>query len=194
MTRMPSSTFLRHLLILANAPSAPQISLPSRSGHISPSVAIFLSRFRSFLLGFLRLHFGDCNSGTLFSLRWSAMEYRRCQPPCSRFIASDDPHSKCVKCMGFSHARKAVFCISKCKFCENFRLKTLRTRLTVFERESSVSPRRAPEAAEAFRESTTWGSDVELEAMESEQTGLAFSLPLSPEHVAIPPFRWSRTR
>ncbi len=31
--------------ILANAPSAPQISLPSRSGHISPSVAIFCPDF-----------------------------------------------------------------------------------------------------------------------------------------------------
>ncbi len=31
--------------ILVNAPSAPQISLPSRSGHISPSVVIFLARF-----------------------------------------------------------------------------------------------------------------------------------------------------
>ncbi|KAF4114059.1 hypothetical protein G5714_004282 [Onychostoma macrolepis] len=79
------------------------------------------------------------------------MEYRRCQPPCSRSIASDDPHSK----------------------------------LAVFERESSVFPRRAPEAAEALRESTTWGSDVELEAMESEQTGFASSLPLSPEHVRV---------
>ncbi|KAF4105117.1 hypothetical protein G5714_014448 [Onychostoma macrolepis] len=58
-------------------------------------------------------------------------------------------------------------------------------RLAVFERESSVFPRRAPEAAEALRESTTWGSDVELEAMESEQTGFASSLPLSPEHVRV---------
>ncbi|KAF4110552.1 hypothetical protein G5714_007583 [Onychostoma macrolepis] len=114
------------------------------------------------------------------------MEYRRCQPPCSRFIASDDPHSKCVKCMGFSHAREAVYGITKCKFCKNFRFKTLRTRLAVFERESSVFPRCAPEAAEAaLRESTTWGSDVELEAMESEQTGFASSLPLSPEHVHV---------
>ncbi len=113
------------------------------------------------------------------------MEYRRCQPPCSHFIASDDPHSKCVKCMGFSHAREAVYGITKCKFCKNFRLKTLRTRLAVFERESSIFPRRAPEAAEALCESTTWGSDVELEAMESEQTGLAFSLPPSPEHVRV---------
>ncbi len=58
---MPSSTFSRRLLILANAPSAPQISLHSRSGHISPSVAIFLARFR-FSQDFLNLHFGDCSS------------------------------------------------------------------------------------------------------------------------------------
>ncbi len=75
--------FLRRLLILANAPSAPQISLPSGSGHISPSVAILLARFRSIY----------------------------------------DPHSKCVKCMGFSHAREAVYGMSKCKFSENICLK-----------------------------------------------------------------------
>ncbi len=139
-------------------------------------------------------------SETLFSSRWSAMEYRRYQPPCAQFIASDDPHSKCVKCLGFSHAREAVYGISKCKFCENLRLRTLRSRLEVFEKESSVFPRRAPEASAASRESTTWGSDVELEAMESKQTGLAFlSLPLpstcariqhfypSPEHLTPSP-------
>ncbi len=47
------------------------------------------------------------------------MEYRHCQPLCAQFIASDDPHSKCVKCLGFSHAREAVYGISKCTFCEN---------------------------------------------------------------------------
>ncbi len=113
------------------------------------------------------------------------MEYGRCQLPCSRFIASDNLHSKCVKCMGLSHACEAVYRISKCKFCENVHLKTLCIRFTVFERESSVFPNHALEAAEAFREFTTWGSDVELEAMESEQTGLAFTLPLSLEHVRV---------
>ncbi len=44
-------------------------------------------------------------------------------------------------------------------------------------------PRRAPEASMSSYESSTWGSDVELEAMEGEQTGLAFSLPPSPEYV-----------
>ncbi len=69
------------------------------------------------------------------------------------------------------------------RFMENLRLRTLRSRLEVFKKESSVFPRRAPEASAASRESATWGSDVELEAMESKQTGLAFSLPPSPEHV-----------
>ncbi len=91
-----------------NAPSAPQISLPSRSGHISPSVAIFLARFWLFYSGFFFVALRRLQQWNPFSLRWSAMEYHRCQPPCSRFIASDDPHSKCVKCMDFSHAHEAV--------------------------------------------------------------------------------------
>ncbi len=51
--------------------------------------------------------------------------------------------------------------------CENLHLITLRSRLEVCEKESSIFlPRRAPEASAASqesaasRESTTWGSDV----------------------------------
>ncbi len=61
--------------------------------------------------------------------------------------------------------------------------------LSACKRESSIFPRRAsstsaaPREIAASREATTWGSDVELEEMESEQTGLAFSLPPSPERV-----------
>ncbi len=62
------------------------------------------------------------------------MEYRRCQPPCARFIASDDPHSKCVKCLGFSHAREAIYGISKCKFSEDLSLRTLRFWLEVLRK------------------------------------------------------------
>ncbi len=75
-------------------------------------VAIFWPKLISAII---HLHFGDCLSGTLFSSWWSAMEYRRCQPPCARFIAREDPHSKCIKCLGFSHARDAVYGTSKCK-------------------------------------------------------------------------------
>ncbi len=154
MAQMLPSTFLFLILILVNASFAPQNSLPSRSSHISPFVASFLARFRSFSLGIsFRLHFCDCSSGIQFSSRWSAIEYHRCQLPCSCFITNDDPQRKRVHFMGFYHARKAVYSISECKFCENFLLKTLRTRLAVFERKSSVFPHRVPEAAEAFRES-----------------------------------------
>ncbi len=84
---------------------------------------------------------------------------------------------------GFSHARDAVYGTSKCKICKDFHLITLRSRLEDCERESYIFPRHASSNSAASREATTWGSDVELEEMESEQTGLAFSLPPSPEHV-----------
>ncbi len=80
-----------------------------------------------------------------------------------------------------------VYGTSKCKICDDFRLITLRSRLEDYERESSIVPRRAsstsaaPREIAASRRAASWGSDVELEEMESEQTGLAFSLPPSPE-------------
>ncbi len=73
----------------------------------------------------------------------------------------------------------------KCKICEDFRLITLRSRLEDCERESSIFPRHASSTSAAPREIAAWGSDVELEEMESEQTGLAFSLPPSPERVRV---------
>ncbi len=105
----------------------------------------------------------------------------------ARFIAREDPHSKCIKCLGFSHARDAVYGTSKCKICEDFRLITLRSRLEACEKESSIFPRRAPgtsvasHEASASHEATTWGPD--LAEVKSEQTGLTFSLPPSPERV-----------
>ncbi len=108
-------------------------------------------------------------------------------PPCTCFIAREDPHGKCILCLGFSHAREAVYGTSNCKICDDFRLITLRSRLEDYERESSKFSRRAsstnapPRVIAASRRAASWGSDVELEEMESEQTGLAFSLPPSPD-------------
>ncbi len=70
------------------------------------------------------------------------------------------------------------FAISNCKYCENFTLKTLRARLVVFDRESSVLPCRVAPEASFLRETAAWSSDTELEAMEIEQFSL--SLPPSP--------------
>ncbi len=119
------------------------------------------------------------------------MDFSRCQPPCSHLIASDDQHGKCVKCVGLTHARDAIFGISNCKYCENFTLKTLRARLAVFDRESAILPRRAAPEASSLREAEAWSSDAELEAMESEQFSL--SLPPSPgRHRTISPVEFSR--
>ncbi len=59
-------------------------------------------------------------------------------------------------------------------------------RLEDCERESSIFPHRASSTSADPREATTWGSDVELEEMESEQIGLAFSLPPSSERANSP--------
>ncbi len=110
-------------------------------------VAIFLAQIPYFEHELSICTSATAYSGTLFSLRWSAMEYRRYQPPCARFIARDDPHSKCIKCLGFSHAREAVYGISKCTFCENLGLITLRSRLEACEKENPffpVAPQRPP--------------------------------------------------
>ncbi len=80
------------------------------------------------------------------------MEFRRCFPPCARFIAREDPHSKCILCLGFSHAREAVYGTSNCKICDDFRLITLRSRLEDYERESSKFSRRASSTSAPPRE------------------------------------------
>ncbi len=114
------------------------------------------------------------------------MDFSRCQPPCSRLIAS-----KCVRCVGLAHARDAIFGISNCKYCENFTLKALRVRLAVFDRESAVLPRRAAPEASSLREATAWSSDAELEAMESEQFSLSLP-PLPVRHRVNSPVQFSR--
>ncbi len=87
--------------------------------------------------------------------------------------------------MGFSHARARLFTASRNAHSAKTSVSKPNTRLVVYERASSIFPHRAPDAAKNFREFTTRGSDVELEAMESEQTGFTLSLPLSPEYMCV---------
>ncbi len=161
MARKPPSTFSCRILYWRTCHLLLRFLCLHEAAILALLVAILLTWFRSNFLGLpLHLHFGDCSSGTLFSSRWSAMDYCRCQPPCARFI--DDLHSKCVKCRGLSHALEVVYGVSKCNFCENIRLKTLCSRLEVFERESSVLPRRAPEAWRASRRASSFLSLAHL--------------------------------
>ncbi len=117
------------------------------------------------------------------------MDFGRCQPPCSHLIASEDQHGKCVRCVQ-AHARDVIFGISNCKYCKNFTLKTLRARHAFFYLESAVFPRHAAPEASILREAAAWSSEVELEAMDSEQISL--SLPPSPgRHRANSPVQFS---
>ncbi len=108
------------------------------------------------------------------------MEFRRCMPPCTRFIAREDPHSKCILGLGFSHAREAVYGTSNCKICDDFRLITLRSRLEDYERESSNFFWRASNTNAPPREIAASQPRAGVR-MSGEQTGLAFSLPPSPD-------------
>ncbi len=128
-------------------------------------------------IAIIHLHFGDCLCGTLFSSRWSAMEFRRCMPPCTRFIAREDPHSKCILYLGFSHAREAVYGTSNCEICDDFHLITRgrafarhrracawlarwAPRVSSFEARRSLPHRRALQAwkeeAAIFQRSASW--------------------------------------
>ena len=104
------------------------------------------------------------------------MDLRRYQSPCSLRIA---------------HAREAIFGASSCKSCENFRLKTLRARLACFDKDiQSALLRRAAvnDDAHVLHEAEAWVSDVELEALESEQACYSLSHYLSS---GCPILRWS---
>ncbi len=159
IVRMPSATFLRLLLKLANVPSAPQISLPSRSGHISPSAAIFLAQFRSLSKDFSSF----CTSATAVvelcspcgEVPWNIVAISL------RVLASSRATTLRVSVLNiwvFSQTHEAVFGILKCNICRNLHLKPFHSRLEVFERESFIFPYHAPEISAAFRESATWGS------------------------------------
>ncbi len=105
----------------------------------------------------------------------SGMDFSRCQPLCSHLIASDEQHGKCIRCMGLAHGWDATLGISNCKYCENFTLKALHARPTVFDQESAFLPCRATLEASSLCEAAAWSSDAELEAMESEVFSLSIA-------------------
>ncbi len=72
-------------------------------------VAIFWPKNNVFRTRFIHLHFGDCLQRNFVLLAVKCHGLSPLQPPCVRFIARDHPHNKCVKCLGFSHARDAVY-------------------------------------------------------------------------------------
>lgn len=109
------------------------------------------------------------------------MDLRRCQSLCSRFIASEDLHGKCVKRLGLSDACKAIYGASGCKFCKHFKLKTLCARLAYFDKDSSALPRRSQvnEVADALNPMP--GDQMSSSRLWRASRPVSPSLSLSPE-------------
>ena len=106
----------------------------------------------------------------------SEPEYRRCVPPCTRFITRGDSHQLCVACLGMQHAQSALEGVD-CEHCERFPLRTLRSRRSLFEESGLLrAPRGSgPASVEAERRRLTWGSQMDLTG--DVETGSALSQP-----------------
>ncbi|XP_067278254.1 uncharacterized protein [Pseudorasbora parva] len=102
--------------------------------------------------------------------------FRKCVPPCPRYITGGDTHSLCVACLGAQHAQAALEGAA-CEHCERLPLRTLRSRRALFEEGASARVPRGsgPAAAEAERRLQSWGS--RLDVAEGLETGAALSLP-----------------
>ncbi|KAK2869830.1 hypothetical protein Q8A67_024222 [Cirrhinus molitorella] len=108
----------------------------------------------------------------------SERRFRRCVPPCPRYIAGEDTHDLCVVCLGAEHAQLALE-RADCHDCELLPLRVLRSRLAVFDEGGQVrAPAGSgPAAAEAQRRLLSWGSQVDL--VEGSETGSSLSQSLT---------------
>jgi hypothetical protein len=107
----------------------------------------------------------------------SEQQYRKCVPPCTRYLTGGDTHDLCVACLGVQHAQSALEG-ADCEHCERFPIRTLRSRRSLFEESGSVrAPRGSgPASVEAERRRLSWGSQMDLSA--GSETGAALSQPL----------------
>ncbi len=90
--------------------------------------------------------------------------FKKCMDPCPRYLTPDDTHDCCVFCLGEEHARD-VLEGAICVHCEQFSIKKLRSRLSLFSRKEgqpSASRDSGPTVAEAQRRMKSWGSQVDL--------------------------------
>ena len=105
--------------------------------------------------------------------------FKLCVPPCPRYLTGGDTHELCVICLGVEHAVSA-FEGADCQHCERLPLRTLRSRLSLFE--ESGRPRdpqgAGPASAEAARRMHSWGSQKDLsEGLETGPRTLSPSCP-----------------
>ncbi len=117
----------------------------------------------------------------------SERSFKRCVPPCERYITPSDSHELCVTCLGAQHARSALEGAG-CAHCDRFTVKQLCSRLALFTEDGSQAsaPRGAgPAAAEAERRLHSWGSQLDL--ADELGTGLSLSQSSVASSVALEP-------
>ena len=106
----------------------------------------------------------------------SEQQYRKCAPPCTRYITGGDSHELCVACLGMQHAQSALEGVD-CVHCERFPIRTLRSRRSLFEESGMLrAPQGSgPASVEAGRRRLSWGSQMDLTG--DVETGPALSQP-----------------
>lgn len=60
--------------------------------------------------------------------------FRKCVPPCPRFLSLDDTHDMCINCLRVDHAHSVLKGADRAD-CEGSSMKKLHLRLSLFSRE-----------------------------------------------------------
>ncbi|CAM4635653.1 unnamed protein product [Leuciscus chuanchicus] len=113
-------------------------------------------------------------------------QFKKCVHPCPRYISGSDTHQLCVLCLGVQHARAALEGAA-CSECDKLPLRTLRSRLAVFDQHGQAREPRGsgPAIAEAERRRRSWGSQMDLSA--GHGTATASSQSSSEDSDVLPP-------
>lgn len=90
--------------------------------------------------------------------------FRKCLPPCPRFLTPEDTYDLCVMCLGEECAR-SVLEGSEYTHCDKLSIRKLPSHLSLFSRDEgqvSVSRSSGSAAAEAQHKLRLWGLKVKL--------------------------------
>ncbi len=132
---MPPSTFSRHTLYRRTHHLLLRFLCLHEAAILALLVAILQTRFRSIFLGFLSICTLATAVAELCSPRGEVL-WNIAAAVVQLAVSRATTHTVSVLYVWVfcTHVRRFME-VSKCKFCENLRLKTLRSKLEVFERE-----------------------------------------------------------
>ncbi len=142
------------------------IPIPRSPVNISPTFVVFRSH-----------SFDRACEGIMEKTKASEC-FRKCLPPCPRFLTPEDTPDLCIMCLGEERAR-LVLEVFEYTHCDKLWIRKLPSHLSLFSRDEgqvSVSRSSGSAAAEAQHNLRLWGLKVKL-AMAMEMKVWALSLP-----------------